>query len=89
MNILGTEQLEQLVRKAFPARGVFAVDGQLRSRFPLVMFVHGGPDPYLDRELDAWLAGAPTYVQLCPLLNRLCQLGALAPGHYAITDTVH
>jgi len=51
--------------------------------------VHGGPDPFLDRQVDAWLEGAPTYVQLYPLLNRLCRDGALAPGEYAITNATH
>jgi hypothetical protein len=85
VNILRADELEQLVRTAFPAKGVYSMDGDQLRHLPVVMFVHGGSDPFLDRELDAWLAGAPTFVQLCPLLNRLCRLGALPPGEYAIT----
>jgi hypothetical protein len=88
MNILGIQELEGLVRKSFPAKALFSAGAELgleRSRLPVVTFVHGGPDPFLDRELDAWLAGAPRFVQLYPLLNRLCRDGALPPGEYAIS----
>jgi hypothetical protein len=47
--------------------------------------VHGGPDPYLDRPLEAWLEGGAGFVSLYPLLNRLCRAGALVPGEYALT----
>ena len=52
---------------------------------PAVAFVHGGPDPYLDRQLDDWLGGGPKFIGLYPLLNRLCRTGALPPGDYAVT----
>ena len=52
---------------------------------PAVAFVHGGPDPYLDRQLDDWLEGGPKFIGLYPLLNRLCRTGALPPGDYAVT----
>ncbi len=51
----------------------------------MVTFVHGGADPFLDRQFDAWLEGKPTYVALHQLLNRLCRQGALLPGEYAVT----
>ncbi len=47
--------------------------------------VHGGPDPYLDRPVDAWLQGASAFVSLYALLNRLCRSGVLLPGQYAVT----
>jgi hypothetical protein len=51
-----------------------------------VSFVHGGPDPFLDRHFDAWLDGATMFVPVYQLLNRLCRAGALAPGSYAVTQ---
>jgi len=75
MKILGVHELEKLVRKVFPAKTLFSANAELgleRSRLPVVTFVHGGPDPFLDRQFEARLAGAPTFVQLYPLLHRLC-----------------
>ena len=54
-------------------------------RLPAIAFVHGGPDPYLDRPLDAWLSGDQAFVSLYALLNRLCRSGAIVPGQYAVT----
>ena len=88
MKILGTPELERLVRESFPAKRSFSAAAELGTaaqRFPLVTFVHGGPDPFLDRQFDAWLEGKPTYVALHQLLNRLCRLGAIVPGEYAVT----
>jgi hypothetical protein len=87
MKILGTFELERLVRESFPAKCSFSAEAELgaAARFPVVTFVHGGPDPFLDRQFDAWLEGRPTYVALHQLLNRLCRLGALRPGEYAVT----
>jgi len=92
MRVLAANELERMVQRVFPAKARFSVRADLgltSSRLPAVTFVHGGPDPFLDRQVDAWLEGAPTYVQLYPLLNRLCRDGALAPGEYAITSTSH
>jgi hypothetical protein len=46
--------------------------------------VHGGPDPYLDRPLDAWVRDGSAFVSLYALLNRLCRTGVLVPGEYAV-----
>ncbi len=88
MKVLEALELEQLVRKTFPGKQLFSaiVDLGLRAgRPPVVAFVHGGPDPYLDNQFDRWLAGSPTFVTPYQLLNRLCRAGALAPGDYAVT----
>jgi hypothetical protein len=87
MKILGTHELEQLVRRTFPAKRLFSAEAELgtANRLPVVTFVHGGPDPFLDRQFDAWLEGKPIYVALHQLLNRLCQQGTLLPGEYAVT----
>jgi hypothetical protein len=88
MKIIGLRELERLVRETFPAKQVFSADAELGghvSRAPVVSFVHGGPDPFLDRQFDAWLGGSPIFVPVYQLLNRLCRAGALAPGTYAIT----
>jgi hypothetical protein len=88
MKVLETRELERLVRDTFPAKERFSAAAELgldRRRAPLIAFVHGGPDPYLDREFDAWLGGSPTFVPVYQLLNRLCRAGALAPGNYAVT----
>jgi hypothetical protein len=88
MYVINTRELEQLVQASFPAKNRFSVESDLgldAPRLPAVAFVHGGPDPYLDRPLDAWLRGAPAFVSLYALLNRLCQAGALVPGEYAVT----
>lgn len=88
MKVLGTFELERLVRESFPAKQSFSAQAELGTgtqRLPVVTFVHGGPDPFLDRQFDAWLEGKPTFVALHQLLNRLCRLGALRPGEYAVT----
>lgn len=88
MNVLGTFELERLVRESFPAKRSFSAEAELGAgtqRLPVVTFVHGGPDPFLDRQFDAWLEGKPTYVALHQLLNGLCRHGALRPGEYAVT----
>ena len=88
MKVMEAVELERLVRETFPAKGSFSADSELGMsgrRAPVVAFVHGGPDPFLDRQFDEWLAGSPIFVPLYQLLNRLCRAGALAPGNYAIT----
>jgi len=88
MKIIAIGELERLVRETFPAKGVFSAESELGlhvSRAPVISFVHGGPDPFLDRQFDAWLEGSPTFVPIYQLLNRLCRAGALAPGDYAVT----
>jgi hypothetical protein len=88
MKVLVASELERLVRRTFPAKPGFAVGrdlGLTPNRLPAVTFIHGGPDPYLDRDVDEWLEGRPKFVGLYPLLNRLCRAGALAPGAYAVT----
>lgn len=88
MNVIPASELERLVRATFPAKQRYCADHELgaqASRAPLVAFVHGGPDPLLDRHFDAWLEGAAIFVPLYQLLNRLCRAGAIAPGNYAVT----
>jgi hypothetical protein len=88
MMIIDRRELERLVRETFPAKPLFsaAADFDLAAlRAPVVIWVHGGPDPFLDQAFDAWLDGSPTFVALYQLLNRLCRAGALAPGHYVVT----
>jgi len=87
MRVIDTLELERLVRASFPAKERFSAEADLgldRRGLPAIAFVHGGPDPYLDRPLDAWLEGIPSFVSLYALLNRLCRAGALAPGDYAV-----
>ena len=88
MKVIGIRELERLVRETFPGKGVFSAESELGphvSRAPAISFVHGGPDPFLDRQFDAWLEGSPIFVPIYHLLNRLCRAGALAPGTYAVT----
>lgn len=88
MKVIGTRELEHLVRATFPAKGSFSAAAELgpqARRAPLVTFVHGGADPFLDRQFDAWLDGSPTFVPVYQVLNRLCRAGALPPGNYAVT----
>lgn len=87
MRILDDMEIERLVRNAFPGKRAFSAGTDLgtSSTRPVVAFVHGGPDPFLDRQFEAWLEGAPTYVSAYQLLNRLCRAGALPPGDYAVT----
>ncbi len=87
MRVLEANELERLVRDTFPAKRRFSVGSDLGlapGRLPAVAFVHGGPDPYLDSQLDDWLAGGLKFIGLYPLLNRLCRAGALPPGDYAV-----
>ena len=88
MHVIDTPELERLVRTNFPAKEGFSAESDLgldRAHLPAIAFVHGGPDPYLDRSLDAWLTGGSVFASLYPLLNRLCRVGALVPGEYAVT----
>jgi hypothetical protein len=90
MNVINIQELERLVRTSFPAKKRFSAESDLglnRLRMPAVAFVHGGPDPYLDRPLDSWLQGGAAFVSLYALLNRLCRTGALVPGEYAVTGS--
>jgi hypothetical protein len=88
MRILKAIELERLVQTTFPGKRAFSARTDLGfapERPPAMAFVHGGPDPYLDRQVDDWLRGVHAFVGLYPLLNRLCSSGALPPGDYAIT----
>jgi hypothetical protein len=88
MTIIDRRELERLVQETFPAKRLFSAVTEFdlaAHRAPVVISVHGGPDPFLDRAFDAWLNGSPTFVALYQLLNRLCRAGALAPGHYVVT----
>ena len=89
MQILGADELERLVREAFPGKAEFTAESELGvdlRRRPIVTFVHGGPDPFLDRPFEDWLRGAPVFVAAHQLLNRLCRAGALAPGNMCSPD---
>jgi hypothetical protein len=87
MRILDDMEIERLVREAFPGKRPFSAGADLgvSSARPVIAFVHGGPDPFLDRQFEAWLEGSRTYVSAYQLLNRLCRAGALPPGDYAVT----
>jgi hypothetical protein len=89
MKILQTLELERLVRETFPQKAVFSAVAELDGKisWPIVAHVHGGPDPFLDRHFDAWLAGARRYVSAYQVMNRLCRAGALAPGEYGLTPS--
>jgi hypothetical protein len=91
MQILCANELERLVRETFPGKPKFSAEAELGvdpHRRPIVTFVHGGPDPFLDRQFEDWLSGAAVFVAAHQLLNRLCRAGALAPGQYAVTRPV-
>lgn len=88
MRILEAIELERLVQATFPCKRAFSARSDLGfvpERLPAMAFVHGGPDPFLDRQVDEWLRGVHAFVGLYPLLNRLCSTGALPPGDYAVT----
>jgi hypothetical protein len=88
MKLIQSNELEQLVRSTFPSKEHFSAERELglrTRRAAPVAFVHGGIDPFLDRQFDDWVAGQAAFVPLYQLLNRLCRAGALPPGTYAIT----
>jgi hypothetical protein len=89
MKIIQTRELERLVRQTFPQKGFFSARAELDGSMPrpFVIFVHGGPDPYLDQHFDAWLGGSPTFVSAYQVMNGLCRAGALAPGEYALSQS--
>jgi hypothetical protein len=87
MQVIDAGELERLVRDTFPAKARFSAVAELgleATSRPAVAFVHGGCDPFLDRHFDAWLEGSAAFVAVHQLLNRLCRVGALAPGRYAV-----
>ena len=86
MKIIDDRELECLVRRTFPGRSAFSASVDLGPSLarPVVTFVHGGYDPFLDGPFDAWLAGSRVFVPVHQLLNRLCRAGALPPGDYAV-----
>jgi hypothetical protein len=89
MKVIGTNELEHLVRATFPAKPAFSAAAEMGAqarRAPIVTFVHGGPDPFLDRQFDDWLDGSTAFVPVYQVLNRLCRAGALPPGNYAVTQ---
>ena len=87
MFVIDAEELERMVRMTFPQKRWFSVDGELgfgaRSR-PLCAYVHGGCDPFLERQFEDWLKGTVSFVAPYQLLNRLCREGLLKPGDYAV-----
>jgi hypothetical protein len=86
MRVLSTDELERLVRCSFPQKRQFSACAELlASRKAVFASVHGGTDPFLERQFDDWLDGAVPHVAPYQLLNRLCRVGALQPGDYAIT----
>lgn len=88
MRLLDAAELERLVRQTFPQKEGFSAEADLglgAGSRPPVAFVHGGSDPFLDRQFEAWLCGSAAYVAVHQVLNRLCRAGALAPGDYAVT----
>jgi hypothetical protein len=89
MNIIDDREIERLVGETFPCRRGFfsAADLGVSATRPVVAFVHGGPDPFLDRQFDAWLGGSPVFVTTYQVLNRLCRAGVLPPGDYAVRRT--
>ncbi len=88
MKIIDGLHIERLVREVFPEKRAFsaAADLGVSARRPVMAFVHGGPDPFLDQQFAAWLEGSPTFVSAYQLLNQLCRAGALPPGDYAVTS---
>jgi hypothetical protein len=87
MKVIEARELERLVRDTFPARRLFSAASELglQTGRSVVTFVHGGPDPFLDRAFDAWLGGTAKFVAVHQVLNGLCRAGAIAPGNYAVT----
>jgi hypothetical protein len=88
MKVIETREVEQLVRATFPAKRAFSADAELGltpGAPAAIAFVHGGPDPFLDRQFDSWLDGVARFVPVHQILNRLCRAGALPPGDYAVT----
>lgn len=87
MNVIESQDLERMVRETFPEKRSFCAHNDLGlKRTPVITFVHGGPDPFLDRQFDEWLGGSAVFVPLYQVLNRLCRAGVLAPGNYAVTS---
>src|SRR5215510_9971768 len=86
MKIIDDAEIEQLVRQVFPGKRAFsaAADLCVNASRPVVAFVHGGPDPFLDHQFESWLQGSIAFVSAYQLLNQLCRAGALAPGAYAV-----
>ena len=87
MQVIDSVELQRLVRTTFPQKRLFSADAELglaRNARPIVAFVYGGGDPFLDQHFEAWLHGSAGFVAVHQILNRLCRAGALKPGDYAV-----
>jgi hypothetical protein len=86
MFVIEAEDLERMVRRAFPQKRWFSAAAELGVRAERALFasVHGGCDPFLERQFEDWLEGAAQFVAPYQLLNRLCREGVLRPGDYAV-----
>lgn len=86
MFVIEAEDLERMVRTAFPQKRWFSAAAELGGRAERALFanVHGGCDPFLERQFEEWLEGAARFVAPYQLLNRLCREGILRPGDYAV-----
>lgn len=90
MVVIDATELERLVRATFPEKRRFSAAADLGCRVrPLFANVHGGCDPFLERQFEDWLAGAVRFVAPYQLLNRLCREGVLKPGDYAVRPPRH
>jgi hypothetical protein len=88
VKLIETRELERLVRDTFAEKHLFSVETELglnARRSPVVTFVHGGPDPFLDRQFEAWLRGVQRFVAVHQILNGLCRAGVLPPGEYGVS----
>ncbi|HSD52921.1 MAG TPA: hypothetical protein VLC47_02085 [Burkholderiales bacterium] len=86
MFVLDAAELERMVRMTFPQKRRFSAEAELAfaARRPVFASVHGGCDPFLERQFEDWLDGAAPFVAPYQLLNRLCREGVLKPGDYAV-----
>jgi len=88
VKVIETHQLEGLVRDTFAEKHLFSAESELglsARRSPVVTFVHGGPDPFLDRQFEAWRRGLKTFVAVHQILSALCRAGVLPPGEYGVS----
>jgi hypothetical protein len=82
MFVIEAEDLERMVRRAFPQKRWFSAAAELGVRAERALFasVHGGCDPFLERQFEDWLVGRGAVRRALPAAQSPVPRGRPAAG---------